>query len=86
MTTTVHRFNYDNITILATEERKGSRLVLELELLGPKAIIRSIDLPSALQALRSEATRQKNKHEERADTMAIQIRPRNQQPNLTNRR
>ncbi len=59
MATTGHRFNYDDATILATEERKGSRLVLESWLSGPKANNRSIDLPPALQALRSETERQK---------------------------
>ncbi len=59
MATTGHRFNYDDATILATEERKVSRLVLESWLSGPKAINRSIDLPPALQALRSETEKQK---------------------------
>ncbi len=59
MATTGHRFKYDDVTILATEERKGSRLVLESWLSGPKPINRSIDLPPTLQALRPETARQK---------------------------
>ncbi len=58
MATTGHRFNYDDVTIQATEERKVSRLVLESWLSEPKAINRLIDLPPALQALRSETARQ----------------------------